>query len=131
MKPKFDFKKTVVKFFCISQGFTLAEVLIALLILTTALFAIMSTTSMLVKEDALNKMRTTATTLAKDKMESLKTDGSIADGSDSVTMDSIVYTRAWDIIENSPTTGMKTITVTVTWSFMGKSKSVSLSTLVS
>lgn len=128
------------------QGFTLVEVLIAIFLLVIALFAIISTTDLLIKENAFDKMATTATTLAKDKMELLKnqsyvryTDLIAGTYTDYATMNSTVqstatgsfYTRSWTITDNSPAANMKTINVTVSWSWMGKNKNVSLSYIVS
>ena len=54
------------------QGFTLLEVLIAMFILTVAILALVSVTVTVIKGNASNKMFTTATTLAKDQLETLK-----------------------------------------------------------
>lgn len=54
------------------QGFTLLEVLIAMFILTVAILALVSVTVTVIKGNASNKMVTTATTLAKDQLETLK-----------------------------------------------------------
>ncbi len=75
LNTKIDIKRPAKRFFLkpnAVQGFTLIEVLIAMFLLAVAIFAIISTTPLLIKENALDKMATTATTLAKDKMESLK-----------------------------------------------------------
>jgi len=55
-----------------TQGFTLLEVLIAMFILTVAILALVSVTITVIKGNASNKMVTTATTLAKDQLETLK-----------------------------------------------------------
>jgi prepilin-type N-terminal cleavage/methylation domain-containing protein len=54
------------------KGFTLLEILIAMLILTVAILSLVSVTVMVIKGNSLNKMRNTATTLAKDQMEAVK-----------------------------------------------------------
>lgn len=54
------------------QGFTLLEVLIAMFILTVAILALVSVTVTVIKGNVSNKMVTTATTLAKDQLETLK-----------------------------------------------------------
>lgn len=54
------------------NGFTLLEVLIAMFILTVAILALVSVTVTVIKGNASNKMVTTATTLAKDQLETLK-----------------------------------------------------------
>jgi prepilin-type N-terminal cleavage/methylation domain-containing protein len=137
LNTKIDIKRPANRFFLkpnAVQGFTLIEVLIAMFLLSVAIFAIISTTPLLIKENALDKMATTATTLAKDKMESLKNQsyqsyGNLSTGTDSVTMDS-TYTRSWTVSPNTPAANMKTIAVTVSWSWMGVTKNVSLNTIV-
>jgi len=146
LNTKIDIKRPAKRFFLKPnsvQGFTLIEVLIAMFLLAVAIFAIISTTPLLIKENALDKMATTATTLAKDKMESLKNQSyvgysGLTTGTDYATVYSIIqpsatgsfYTRTWTITAGSPAANMKTIAVTVSWSWMGVTKNVSLNTIV-
>ena len=105
------------------------EILIAVFILVTALLGVISTTVIVIKSNSLSKTMTTATTLAKDKMEQLKYTGydSLA-GTD--TADSI-YSRTWTVTaDGSPAAGMKTIVVTVQWSWQGATRNVALTTIV-
>ncbi len=112
-----------------NRGFTLLEVLIVIFLLVTALLGSISTTVMVIKSNSLSKTMTTATTLAKDKMEQLKNTGydSLA-GTD--TADSI-YTRTWTVTaDGSPAAGMKTIVVTVQWNWQSAPHNVALTTIV-
>ena len=111
-----------------NRGFTLIEVIIAGFILVIALLGVISTTVIVIKSNSLSKTMTTATTLAKDKMEQLKNTGynSLA-GTD--TADSI-YTRTWTVTDGSPAADMKTIVVTVLWNWQGAQHNVSLTTIV-
>jgi type IV pilus assembly protein PilV len=112
-----------------NRGFTLIEILIAVFLLVTALLGVMSTTVIVIKSNSLSKEMTTATTLAKDKMEQLKNTGydSLA-GTD--TADSI-YTRTWTVTpDGSPAAGMKTIVVTVQWNWQSAPHNVALKTIV-
>jgi len=114
------------KRFEFSDGFTLIEILIAMLILTVALLSLVSVTVMVIKGNSLNKMRNTATTLAKDKMEELKvvsydslptaiqTDYATAEGVVQAGATGYYFTRTWEAPQIG-TTNAKTITVTVTW----------------
>jgi prepilin-type N-terminal cleavage/methylation domain-containing protein len=61
-----------------NKGFTLIEVMIAIVILTIGLLALVSVTVMVIKGNSLNKMITTATTIAKDQMETLKNSSQIS-----------------------------------------------------
>jgi len=55
-----------------NNGFTLIEIMIAVFILTVTLLAVASVTIMVIKGNSLSKRMTTATTLAKYQMETLK-----------------------------------------------------------
>ena len=99
-----------------NNGFTLIEVLVAVFLLTVALLAAAAVTTTVIKGNFFSQTSTTATTLAKDKIEELKatayaslsggTDAWNADGTSSGTY----YTRTWTVTITEP----KTITVTVT-----------------
>ena len=107
------------------KGFTLIEIMIAIFLLAVALLGLASVTTSVIKGNSFSQTLTTATTLAKDKMEDLKgmsytalptgtvTDYATADGTVQTSATGSYYTRSW----NAPGTDTKTITVTVTWSF--------------
>lgn len=61
------------------RGFTLLEIMIAMFILTFAMLALVSVTVTVIKGNASNKMVTTATTLAKDQLETLKNESLTSD----------------------------------------------------
>jgi len=110
-----------------NRGFTLIEVLIAGFLLVVAILGVISTTVIIIKSNSLSKEITTATTLAKDKMEQLKYTGyNSVPGND--TPDSI-YTRTWTVTaDGTPAAGMKTIQVKVEWK--SASHNVTLNTIV-
>ena len=111
-----------------NRGFTLLEVLIVIFLLVIAFLGAISTTGIIINSNSLSKTMTTATTLAKDKMEQLKYTGyNSVEGND--TVDSI-YTRTWTVTaDGSPAAGMKTIEVKVEWSWQGAHR-VTLTTIV-
>ena len=112
-----------------SKGFTLVEVMIAILLLAVGLLSVASVATTVINGNRLSRYITTATTLAQDKIETLK-DTSYANlGSDSDTQQPI-YTRTWATTANSPATGMKTIQVTVQFPWKGTTHSVTLRTIV-
>ena len=124
-----------------NRGFTLVEILIAVFLLVTALLGVISTTVIVIKSNTLSRTMTTATMLAKDKMEQLKNTGYavLAGGTDYADMNSAVqttstadsiYTRTWTVTIDSPAAGMKTIAVTVQWNWQGTQRNVSLATIV-
>lgn len=136
----------IVEKFTNRRGITLIEVLITAFLLFTALFAIISTTDLIVNQNGNDKMMTSATIFAKDKMELLKKqsygysnytgmdngmDYATADLTIQSTSEGALYTRSWTVSDHCPAANMKTINVNVTWSFRGKNKTVSFNTIVS
>lgn len=104
------------------KGFTLIEIMVALFLLTAALMGMVSLTTMVIKGNAFSKTSTTATTLAKDKIEELE--GMAYSSLPATTMQDYwtaqglltsssgaYFTRSWI----ASGTGTKTITVTVNW----------------
>ena len=124
------------------RGFTLVEVMIALFILVTALLGLVSTTVVVVKANSFSKTMSTATTLAKDKLEALKNSSytALASGTDYATASSAVqssssssamYTRTWTVsADGTPSAGLKTIQVSVVWSWQNANHTVTLQTIV-
>jgi type IV pilus assembly protein PilV len=122
------------------KGFTLIEIMIAILLLVIALVGLASVTVSVIKGNDLSRMVTTATTLAKDKMEEIKNLSATSAGYDALAGSSdtveAIYTRAWTvgavgaIAPDNDTTKMKKITVTVTWTWNGQSHNVTLNTIV-
>ncbi len=108
-----------------SRGFTLLEIVVAILILTIALLGLASLTSTIINGNFFNRTLTVATTLAKDKLEELKsrpltgtTIPSAYSGTDyrganmeTATSTNAYFTRTWSASGTDPVT----ITVTVTW----------------
>ena len=96
------------------RGFTLTELLISLFILSVVLLALSTMVYSVMRATAQSKGMATATTLAQDRMESLKNTSfsSLASGSDSTSLGNITYNRTSTVI----TVGnIKTITVAVSW----------------
>ena len=111
-----------------NNGFTLIEIMIAILILVVALLGMAGVTVSVINGNAFSKEVTSATTLAQDKMEELKNTayGSIVSGSDT---DSI-YSRTWAVTADSPIADTKTVEVTVSWSRGGNTHNITLKTIV-
>lgn len=114
-------------------GFTLVEVVAAIFILTIALLGVASVTVMVVKGNSFSKSMTTATTLAKDKMEELRrTDfADIASGGPETV--ETIYQRGWTVTDTvlGGLVATKTIAVTVTWPWRGQNHTVTLNTIIS
>ncbi len=103
------------------EGFTLLEVMIALVILSVGLLGLAALQLVAVKGNAFSSEMTYATMLAQQHAEILKslpyTDADLTQGAHSAMASSkgVQYTVAWNIADNSPDTDMKTINLTVTW----------------
>lgn len=98
------------------RGFTLIEITIATLLFVVAVLGIVSTSVIVTQTNTFSKTMTTATTLARAKMEVLKNtdyDG-LTGGTEMVES---VFTRTWTVTNNTPATDMKTIEVNVTWTW--------------
>lgn len=123
------------------KGLTLVEITIAIAILVIAILGSVSVAVTVIKGNAFSKTLTTATTLAKDRMEQLKNTSyaSLASGTDYAAIDATVhetrasdsvYTRTWTVNSNSPASDMTTIDVNVEWSWEGSVRNVTLRTIV-
>jgi len=136
-------------------GFTLVEVLIAALIITAGLIAYIMTSGNVVGQNTQSKKESIATTLAQDKMESIRNTALTVSLTDADTLDSpaessgvwtantggevvdeegdtgnadSIYTRTWTITTDATLTNFYTASVTVSWD---TSKTVTLDTLIS
>lgn len=112
-----------------SSGFTLIEVMIAIAVLVVGLLSVAGVATTVITGNTLAQNITTATILAQDKMEELKDTSYPNLGSNSDTHQSI-YTRTWTTTTDSPAAGMKTIQVTVQFSWKGANRNVTLKTIV-
>lgn len=103
-----------------SKGFSLIEVLIALVILSIALLALAGLTVQSTKNSSWGSHLTEAATLAQDRLErfrAVRPQTDIPEGTnfDKVTAASgIEYTRTWTVTTNGTST-LRTITITITW----------------
>ncbi|OGP52541.1 MAG: type IV pilus modification protein PilV [Deltaproteobacteria bacterium RBG_13_52_11] len=99
------------------KGFTLLEVMIALVILAIGLLGLASLQVMAIKGNSFGQQMTVASTMAQNQLEQLRrTPGTLANGNDIVTdQNGITYTRAWTVNVNQPQQGMNTVVITISW----------------
>ena len=103
-----------------SKGFSLIEVLIALVILSISLLALAGLMVQSTKNSSWGGHLTEAATLAQDKLEQFRTVRPQTDIPEGTNFDTktppsgIQYTRTWTVATNGTNT-VRTITITVTW----------------
>jgi prepilin-type N-terminal cleavage/methylation domain-containing protein len=99
-----------------SKGFTLIEVLIALVILSVAFLGLAGLMVQTTKNNSFGGRMTEAATFAQDKLEELRAVSwvTITPGSDRKTGSAIGtdYARNWNVATNG---NLKTITITINW----------------
>lgn len=101
-----------------TNGFTLIEVLIAIVILSFGLLGMASLTVGIIKGNKFSNNLSTATTLAQDQMEDIRrTDySSVASVTRAVLSSPFdEYKREVTATDGSPASGMKTISIKVYW----------------
>ena len=102
-----------------SQGFSMIELLVAMLILSTALVGIGRLTIGVIEGNLKSRNHGVATLLAQDRIEALKGLGAgsaTATTEDYGTMPGFPhYKRVTDVRRDVPEAGLSTITVTVYW----------------
>ncbi len=105
------------------KGFSLLEILVAITVLSIGLLGMAGLTTSIIHGNMLSNKVTTATTLGQDRMEHFRrlgysttpaADTTTTEGYNSISNYSS-YKRVSFIDVNSPSAGMKTITVTVYW----------------
>jgi type IV pilus assembly protein PilV len=117
-----------VRKFINNNGFTLIEVLVAMVILSIGLLGTAALITGIINSNKLSNRITTATVLAQDKMEEIKRIGySSGNETRALLPPDNKYEREVVVDDNIPADNMKTVTVTVYWE---SSKSVSLKTIL-
>ena len=99
------------------QGFTLLEVIVAIAVLSVGLLAVATMQTTAIKGSVGAYRVTEATSAARGQLEYLLsrpyTDAALNAGTYSGTLNG--FSGTWTIVANSPITGTKRITMTVTW----------------
>ena len=103
-----------------NSGFTLMEVLVAMLILSVGLLGMAALITGIINSNKLSNRISTATVLAQDKMEKIRGVGYAGADAEVGTdpyggVDFPLYKRITGVVAGDPAAGMKKITVTVYW----------------
>ena len=121
-----------------TRGFTLIEVLVTALILTTGLLGTLGLATGVIRGNFFSKNLTSATAIAQSQLEAVQNRGYLnatttffpAAGV-TVSMGNVNFVRTTTITNDSPSANMKTISVTVTWAESNNAaRSVSLQTIL-
>ena len=102
-------------------GFTLIEVLVAMVILSVGLLGTAALIIGIINSNKLSNRISTATVLAQDKMEKIRgvgyDDAEDEDGTEdyNIIPNYPLYKRITGVVADDPAAGMKKITVTVYW----------------
>ncbi len=124
-------------------GFTLIEVLVALLVFTIAAIALTQLISMSLVESRASQQSVTGMYLAHQKVEELRNtpydeivsgrdtdDQGFAVGLGADGLPGGVFFRSWDVVDNEPMNGTKTITITVDWEEGNRENTYKISTII-
>ena len=119
-------------------GFTLIEVLVAMVVLSIGLLGTLGLTAGVIKGNSYSKNLTSATAIGRTQLEAVAREG-YADATTTnfptapatVSMGNVTFTRTTAITNNSPAANMKTVTVTVTWNEANNTaRNVTLTTIL-
>lgn len=104
-----------------NSGFTLMEVLVAMLILSVGLLGMAALITGIISSNKLSNRISTATVLAQDKMEEIRgvgyagADAEAGTEGYNIIPNYPLYKRTTAVAAGNPAAGMKKITVTVYW----------------
>lgn len=100
-----------------SRGFTLVEIVVAIVLLAFGVLASASLTAALMRSNRGVTNRTRAVETLHLKVEDLQSlnYSEVASGNDTATIGGVTFNRAWTVTPNSPAANLKSITFTVTW----------------
>ena len=114
-----------------SRGSSLLEVLCAISLFSLVASGVGALAVGSVRQTAQNRQGTAAAMLAQTRLEELRglAYANILPGSMTTTVNGLVYTVAQTVLDNNPAANMKKITVTVSWTGSGGTKSYVVQTI--
>jgi type IV pilus assembly protein PilV len=115
------------------EGFTLVEIMIALVVLSIGLIALAGLQVSAIRGNVFSKRMTTAVSVATERIEQIKNtpyENIQSESSTQVTASNMNFTRQVTVTNNSPLVNTKTVNVAVTWKDGSKSFTVPISTVI-
>jgi type IV pilus assembly protein PilV len=114
-----------------SAGFTLVEVIVAIVLLGVGLMGLAALSTTVTRANVQSSSLTTATALAQERAERLRTEDydALASGNDSRVVDNVTYTRSWVVTADDPEPGLKTVAIAVSWTTRGTTHTTRLTTI--
>jgi type IV pilus assembly protein PilV len=114
-----------------SAGFTLVEVIVAIVLLGVGLMGMAALSTTVTRANVQSSSLTTATALAQERAERLRTEDydALASGNDSRVVDNVTYTRSWVVTADDPEPGLKTVAIAVSWTTRGTTHTTRLTTI--
>jgi type IV pilus assembly protein PilV len=115
------------------EGFTLIEIMIALVVLSIGLIALAGLQISAMRGNTLSKRMTTAVSIANARIEQIKNmpyANIQSESSTQVTESNMTFTRQVTVSNDIPVANTKTVNVTVTWKNGAKSHTVPISTVI-
>jgi type IV pilus assembly protein PilV len=112
-------------------GFTLVEVIVAIVLLGVGLMGLAALSTTVTRANVQSSSLTTATALAQERAERLRTEDydALASGNDSRVVDNVTYTRSWVVTADDPEPGLKTVAIAVSWTTRGTTHTTRLTTI--
>ena len=124
-KPKYRLAKHASARCKTSAGFTLIEILVAMSIFSVAVLGLAVGATSVMRANQTSYFNTIATNIAQDKLEELKgmtvaalpscPSYTTTGCSDTKTSLGLTFSRSWQIIANSPTSGVNRLDVKIDW----------------
>ena len=115
------------------EGFTLIEIMIALVVLSIGLIALAGLQMSAMRGNTLSKRMTTAVSIANARIEQIKNmpyANIQSESSTQITESNMTFTRQVTVSNDIPVANTKTVNVTVTWKNGAKSHTVPISTVI-